>query len=358
MHPNVARRLMVRLSLSLLLFTALAGPPAPAAAEPGYALNYLRKVGASASHVLALPDGLVFSEGDVLRLYDAAGTQAAGSLALGCDIRGLARVDNTLLALTCAELAVIDIADRASPQLVRAFAPDPAVCPLEDESFLSGLAASGAYAYIGLWTSGCVLNWQTAATLQNIGAWVTRLQVYGGHLFTLEVDSAYDEEVVVHGGLPAPVAEDETEVQYVTNDFAVAADKVFSTAQSPENEGLCAAVWNPTPSLSGARIGCLYHDDQGARAVAASADAARGDNVFTIRQGRLRWVKSSGQTPLVEVASAAYAATIHDLGTGSGQYVYAAGSDGLTIYRFAHLQTEPGPSLAPRTYVPLISLSR
>ena len=354
---NFTRRVWL-LAIVSALFLAGAGPASrPAAAQTGYGLTFLRKVGSSAGSVLALSDGVAFSEGSTLRLYDPTGANLLGSLTLPCGIGGLGLVGNTIIASTCDGLAVINITNRTAPALVRAMALDPAICPLEEEAVPIGVAASGDYAYVGLWTSGCVLNWQTGQTLSNIGEWVTDLQVYQGHLFTLEEHSTYDEEVVVHSGLPAPVVEDEVEVQYYTNDFAVAADKVFSTATGPENAGLCAAAWDPDPSQSGARLDCLYTDDAGATGVAAAADSVRGDNVFTVRSGQLRWVKSAGETDLAEVASAPYAATVNDLGTGGGQYVYAAGSDGLSIFRFQHPAVAPPPDPAPNytqsVYLPL-----
>jgi hypothetical protein len=363
------------LVVTSVLVVSVASAHSPASPDVSYALTFVRKVGANAGHVLALPDGVAFSQGDTLMLYSADAATFLGSLPLSCGIVGLGVVNNNVIASTCDGVAVVDITNRRAPRLVRAFGINTDICPMYDESGIMGMAASGDYAYIGLWTSGCVLNWRTGQTLYDIGEWVTQLQVYRGHLFTLEANSAYDEEVVVHGGLPQPVWEDEVEVQYATNDFAVAADKVFSTAASPENEGLCASRWDPNPANSGARIDCLYSDETGAFGVAASADSVRGDNVFTVRSGRLRWVKSAGTAALVEVASVPYTGGVGDLGTGSNQYVYAASGEGLSVFRFQHLQptatapaatatTPPAtsvpptpdtdPSLSLRLYIPLV----
>jgi hypothetical protein len=117
-------------------------------------------------------------------------------------------------------------------------------------------------------------------------------------------------------------------------------------------------VWNPSPAQSGARINCLYLDDAGAAGVAASADSVQGDNVFTVRSGSLRWVKSAGQSALVEVAAAPYATTLHDLGTGGGQYVYAAGADGLSIFEFEHVTLGPPTILSQHVYVPQMLVTR
>lgn len=357
------RKLPGTLSVMVILGMVLATLGFGENVEIAYQLSYIRRIGSEAVAVLAMPGAVAFGEGSTLVVYDSTGETLLDSIDLPCYISGLGRSGDYIIAAVCNGIFAVDATDKTDLQEYGAGIIDTNVCLIEDESFVMGIAVNDQFATIGLWTSACMFNWTNGATLQDIGFWTTGLQYFSigpnTYLATLELDSAYDEEVEMHSTFTQSVNVGQVEVQYVANDFAIVAGKLFSTATGPQNEGLCASfIHEPdTQGQMGTKIDCIYEDEVGARKLGASADSERGDNAFTVRQGLLRWVKSPGDGELAEVASSGYLAIPYDIGTavyGNSLLVYVAGSDGVTIYRAEYVTATSTPTHTP-TQTPTVT---